>query len=137
MRSGRRVAKDRDSVATSRPASPDREPGEVARGWRLLVLIVSLGLIAASCVAPPATPSPTPTGELAQGQAAYAARCAACHDPSANKAPPLLGKVAEPERIEEWVRRGNGKHPTYNSSVFSDGQLRALVEYLRAGAGGP
>lgn len=118
-----------DSVATGRLVNAERDLGGVGRGWRRLVLIVSLGLLVASCVAP--SVAPTPASEPAQGQAVYAARCAACHDPGANKAPPLVGKAPELGRVEELVRRGNGKHPTYNSSVLSDDQIRALVEYLR------
>lgn len=78
--------------------------------------------------------APAPTGEIADGQAAYKARCATCHgaDGKKNAANVILASSATQSKPDaDLVRliRDTGPH---RGLTLSDAEAAAVVSYIKA-----
>ena len=77
-------------------------------------------------------------GDVAAGEKLFAATCNVCH-PNANagmglalRGPQFAAKYPEDASLKQIMRRGSGSMPPYPSASLSDGDLEAVVAYLRS-----
>jgi mono/diheme cytochrome c family protein len=105
-----------------------------------------LGIVAGTELLSGCQSTPALTAQQAEGKHLYAVRCAHCHeenDLALKKIPPDLhgvfrrstfpsGAPATDAEMRRVVLAGNGPMPSF-AGRFTDGQMSALIAYLRGG----
>ena len=109
-------------------------------------MAAGLGIVAGKALLSGCQSTPALTAEQAEGKHLYAIRCAHCHeenDLALKKIPPDLhgvfrrstfssGAPATDAEMRRVVLAGKGTMPSF-SGRFTDGQMSALIAYLRGG----
>lgn len=77
-------------------------------------------------------------GDVAAGEKLYAGKCNACH-PNANagvgpalRGPQFAATYLDDASLKQIIRSGRGGMPPYPPANLSDGDLEAMVAYLRS-----
>jgi mono/diheme cytochrome c family protein len=79
--------------------------------------------------ATPATPAAT-AGDAARGRTAFARVCGRCHEDGESDGP-APNRNLEEARMRTIVRQGSGRMRAIPTSRLSDGDLDAVIAYLR------
>lgn len=84
--------------------------------------------------APPTDAAPAPTGEIADGQAVYKARCASCHgaDGKKNAANVILASAQTQSRPDADLIRIIRDMGPHRGLTLNDAEAAAVVSYIKA-----
>jgi mono/diheme cytochrome c family protein len=84
--------------------------------------------------APPTDAAPAPTGEIADGQSVYKARCASCHgaDGKKNAANVILASAQTQSKPDADLIRIIREQGPHRGLTLSDAEAAAVVSYITA-----
>ena len=102
-----------------------------------LVAFIALGVITACGTAKRDEPEKPAfvarDSTIAQGERVFKKQCDYCHPGGGGgMGPPLNNKPAPAFAIRFQVRHGLGAMPAFDSTLISEGELRAVADYLKA-----